>query len=223
MALMPRTTFSRPFGNKVVTPPAVEPVTLQEAKDHMRITDGDSDRFIIPLIREAREILEEYSSIAFINQTWKLTISYWPSGTDQWWSGTRELPITELYGGRAPIIIPRYPFQSITTMTVYDESSNSSVVDVADTFDLDTNSRRGELRLKSGSTWPVALRATNPIEIDYVAGFGATNEDVPAALRRAIRVLVAYLYEHRGSCGAAKAIKESGAGEIVRLYRDMNI
>lgn len=223
MALMPRTTYSRNFANKVVTAPAAEPVTLAEAKDHMRITDNDSDSFIHSLIIEARQMLEQISGIAFITQTWKLTIDHWPGYSDPWWNGVRQGYIGDLQGGHAVVPLPRYPLQEIDSITVYDEDSNPTSVVVADVFDVDVESLRGRLVLKTGATWPVALRRSNAIQINYTSGYGDSPTDVPEALKRAIRVMVAYMFKHRGTCGASRAYRESGAKEILTLYKDIRI
>jgi len=96
-------------------------------------------------------------------------------------------------GGAADIEIPRWPLQSITSCTVYDEDSNSTAVVVSSVFDVDTQSLPGRLSLQSGATWPVALRANNAIEIVYVAGYGDAAADVPADLRRAVKQLASAL------------------------------
>lgn len=223
MALRPRKTFSRTFGNKIVTAPAVEPVTLAEAKEHMRITDDDSNGFITALIVEARQVLEAITGVSFITQTWLLTIDNWPGASNSWWSGTREGAISDMFGGYAAVEMPRYPLQSITGINVYDEAGNATAVTVSDVFDVDTESRRGKIVLKSGASWPIALRPSNAIKVTYVAGYGDAAADVPAALKRAIRVMVAYMFEHRGTCGMTQAYNDSGARQIMTLYRDMEI
>lgn len=224
MALRPAKNITRSFGNKRVTPPAVEPVTLAQAKAHMRITDADSDSFIIPLIREAREILEQISGLALITQGWLLTIDNWPGGLGgPWWSGTRVGSINELYGGLATIELPCYPLQTVDSVTTYDQANLATVVNIANTFYVDTQSRRGRLALKSGAVWPTALRQISGVQIAYTAGYGDTHVAVPEPLKRAIRVMVMYLFEHRGNCGARDAYNKSGAAEILRLYRDVRI
>jgi hypothetical protein len=223
MALRPRKTFSRTFGNKLVTAPAVEPVTLDEAKEHMRITNNDSDGFIEALITEARQMLESISSVNFITQTWVLTIDNWPGAKDAWWGGIREGAISDLFGGYASVALPRYPLQSISGINVYDEAGNATAVTVADVFDVDTESRRGKIVLKSNAAWPVALRPSNAIKVTYVAGYGDAASDVPAALKRAVRSMVAYMFEHRGTCGMNQAYNDSGARQIMALYRDVEI
>ena len=60
---------------ELVSGPEIEPVTLAEAKRHLReyddVTTNDAD--ITALIQGAREWVEQYTARALIDQTWRLT------------------------------------------------------------------------------------------------------------------------------------------------------
>ena len=49
------------------TPPAVEPVTVAEAKAHLRVDISDDDTYIGTLITAAREWCEEYLDRSALN------------------------------------------------------------------------------------------------------------------------------------------------------------
>lgn len=213
-------------GNVLVTGPAVEPVNLYEMKDYLRISDTSEDRLIEDMIAGAREELEEASGLSLVNQQFRLTLDRWPGRGEQWWDGVREGSILEIYGPEraAYVGLPRYPLVQINSVTVFDEASNSSVVSVANTFDVDTQQRPGRMGLKFGAVWPIALRPTNAIQIVYTAGFGTSPDSVPAPLRRAVRVMAAYLYAHRGDgCEPSEAMLKSGAQAIVGRYKVVQI
>jgi hypothetical protein len=211
-------------GSVLVTGPAVEPVAAMELQDHLR-----ADNSILPvseandLIKEARQEIEDQSGIAMVNQTWRLSLDNWPNAQEQWWSGTVQASISQLYGPRGivgTVDLPRYPVGSVTSITVYDEASNPTTVNVGAVFDVDTYQRPARIRLKSGQTWPVALRPTNAIEIVYLAGYGANADAVPAPLKRAIKLMAAYMFSHRGDgCDMAEAFEKSGAAAIVGKYK----
>lgn len=211
-------------GSVLVTPPSIEPITASELQKHLRANES-----ILPaddayeLIAEARQEMEDRTGMAFINQTWRLSLDDWPNSQQQWWDGSVQSSISELYGPRGligTISLPRYPVGSITSMTVYDEDSNATSVTVGDVFDVDTYQRPARIRLKSGQTWPVALRPTNAIEILYVAGYGPNAASVPYAIKRAIKLLAAYMFAHRGDgCDANEAYQMSGAADIASRYR----
>lgn len=207
-------------GNRLVTAPAAEPVTAAELRTQLKRT-GDElpDAEAAGLIVEAREFIENYSGIALINQTWRLTLDNWPGYVEPWWDGVREMAISALSGG-APLTLefPRYPLSSVVSIKTYNEGDAETIVNIATTFNIDTERRPGRMRLKPGKTWPVAAREFNAIQIEYVAGFGATAGDVPASLRSAVLALAAYYYDHRGECEMTEAFLKSGAAESVRMH-----
>ena len=211
-------------GNVLVAGPAIEPVGPGELQEHLR---ADKSILSAPeandLIEEARQEIEDQSGLALINQTWRMSLDHWPGAQEPWWDGTVQASISQLYGPRAMIgtvDLPRYPLGSITSVTVFDEASNATSVTVGDVFDVDTYQMPGRLRLKSGQTWPIALRPTNGIEIVYVAGYGPTGASVPAPLKRAIKLMAGYMFAHRGDgCDSTEAFEKSGASKIVGKYK----
>lgn len=206
--------------------PASEPVTAAELRTHLGETstalpDADANA----LVSEARSEIENRSGIAFFTQTWKLALDRWPTGGEAWWDGVRDGAISELYGPgtQRTLEIPKWPLQSITSVTVYDEASNSSTVTVASVFDVDAYSVPGRMSLKRGQTWPVALRANNAIEIVFVAGYTLVAS-IPGTLKRAVKQLAAFNYAHRGDdCDPSDAYHASGAEGIMQQYRPARI
>jgi hypothetical protein len=215
-------------GNRLQTAPAAEPVTLDELKTHLRITGTDEDAYLTVLIAEARQEIEDATGIAFITQEWLLTLDRWPAAREDWWDGTREAHADVIYGGNrqnyASVVLPRYPLVTVDTVIVYPETGVGSTVTIADVFDVDTQSLRGRMTIKRGAAWPIALRANNAIEIAYTAGYGSTATAVPAPLKRAIRQMAAYMYEHRGDgCEPKDAYTHSGAKSVLDRYRSIEV
>lgn len=215
-------------GNRLQTAPEVEPITLTEVKTHLRITDDAEDLYLFGLIQECREEIEARTGVAFITQTWRLTLDQWPGGKEDWWDGTRECHIDEIYGGgnryASSVRLPRYPLINVTAVSTFAEDGTETAVTVADVFDIDTQSMRGRLTLKRGATWPAGLKANNAIQIDYTAGYGAAAVSVPPGLKRALRQMVAYSYEHRGDgCEPGDAYMKSGAKALMDQYRDVEV
>jgi len=207
-------------GSVVVTRPAVEPVTIDEIKESLVLSGSDQDIFLANCIAEAREYIEESTGIAMITQVWRLSLDDWPNGRAAWWDGTKTGAISELHDGRGGVALPAYPLQSVDTVTVYDEASNATVVNIATTFDVDTYQKPGRLALQDGATWPVALRNINAIQIEYTSGYGDAATDVPAPLKRAVSQMAAYLFEHRGDgCSPGDAYTDSGAAGMAGRYK----
>lgn len=226
MTLRPAIPLYQQRGSVLVTAPASEPVTASELRTHLRVDATElPDAEANGLIAEARQMIEDMVGLAFISQTWRLSIDRWPGGAEAWWDGVRQMAISELYAPNAmtSVSLPRWPLASITSVTVFDEDSNSQVVTVANTFDVDVYQVPGRLTLKRGSTWPIALRSNDAIQIVYVAGY-ANAAAVPAPLKRALKQLAAFLYTNRGdACEPANAMDKSGANDALSIYKPMRV
>lgn len=226
MTLRPAIPLYQQRGSVLVTAPASEPVTASELRSHLRadateLPDADANA----LIAEARQMIEDLTGVAFISQSWRLSLDLWPGGAEAWWDGVRQMAISELYAPNymTSVMLPRWPLASITSVTVFDEDSNSQAVTVANTFDVDIYQVPGRLTLKRGSTWPIALRANDAIQIIYVSGY-ANAAAVPAPMKRALKQLAAFLYTNRGdTCEPADAMQKSGAAGLFDTYRPMRL
>lgn len=207
-------------GSVLVTGPASEPVSAAELRLHLR-EDATNFPDAAAYVTDARQQIEEMTGAAFITQTWRLSLDRWPTGGEAWWDGVRDGSIADLSGGdaRRSIELPKWPLQSITSVTVYNEAGTPTVVNVTTLFDVDLFSRPGRMSLKRNQTWPVALRPTNAIEIVYVAGYTSADA-IPSPMRRAIKQLAGYVYAHRGDeCDAKEAFAASGAESLMATYK----
>ena len=200
-------------GHTRTVAPLTEPVTPTELRTFLREDPAEFPDDVADLyIAQAREYLEEMTGLAFIEQTWKMTLDNWPGYVEPWWDGVRQIAISELTGGAGKAVtLPRYPLIDVTDVTVYDEGDVNTVIAVSTVFVIDTQQKPGRLGLRSGQLWPIATRDMNAIEITYEAGFGADASEVPALLRGAVLDLAGYYYSHRGECDLAGAAAKSGA------------
>ncbi len=188
---------------KLKTAPTEEPATLAEAKLHLKVENTADDTLISDLISSARELCEKETGRAFITQTWQLFLDRFPFAPngDEWWDGTRDGAITNLYEAVRHIAIPKPPLVSVSHLITYGDDPDNN--DDPQTFDasnyfVDTVSEPGRLALRINSIWPVrVLRAANGIEVEFVAGYGAAAA-VPRDIKNAILITVAHLYENRG-------------------------
>jgi uncharacterized phiE125 gp8 family phage protein len=221
MSLRSPVQLTNARGSVIVTQPAIEPVTAAEFKSQVR-DDALTDAEALAWVTTARAYIEEMNNLAIITQTWRLALDRWPSGREKWWDGVRQGSRTELYGPSSfsDVPLPRYPLQSITSVTTFDTGNNATAVTVADVFNVDTYRTPGRLALRFGQTWPIALRETNAIVIDYAAGYGTAEDDVPAPIKQGILLMAASLYENRGDgCSTVDAYAMSGARGMVEIYR----
>ena len=165
----------------LTTPPPVEPLSLAEAKAHLRVTHSDDDIYISTLINSARSTVEQFCGLALIQQSWSVFYDSWPS------HGILNLPL-------APIL-------SITDLLIYGEDDVAAPIDHAHYF-LDAASKPCRLLLRQGRSVPMPGRRANGIEIKLVAGFGATAAAVPNQLKQALLLIIADWYASRGDVDA---------------------
>jgi uncharacterized phiE125 gp8 family phage protein len=186
----------------LITPPAIEPVLLDDAKAHLRIDADDDDALLVAAITAARVHVETLTRRCLIEQTWRVYLDQWPRRR-----------IVSL--GPAPLI-------SVESVTVYDAAGTPVVVDTED-YEVDAVSVPGRILLSAAV--PVATRQVNGIEIEVVAGYGASSVDVPGPLRQAIMMLVAHWYEHRGVAGHDRAgeIPPLGFEALIAPYRILSL
>lgn len=207
-------------GLRLVTPPAVEPITADELRAQLKIDStelGDTQAAL--LIASARGFLEEKTGLAFIEQTWQVVYDQWPGYNEPWWDGVRQTAITELWTGSARSLeLPRYPLISLDSCKTYDTASNETSSVIATVFNVDTISRPGRIAPKDGQMWPAVSRSMNGVILEFTAGFGATAADVPAALRTAVLILTAYFHDHQGECDMREATAKSGALDMMASY-----
>lgn len=164
------------------TAPASEPVTLQEAKDHLRINANDDDAYIKVLITAAREQAEDYLHRALINQTWKLYLSAFPFDT------RGEFP--------EAIIVPKPPLSSVTSITYTDTDGASQTVSSSD-YSVDTVSEEGRITPAWGETWPSSRAIPNAVIVTFVAGYGSGASSVPARIKQGMLLVIGDMFEHR--------------------------
>lgn len=191
----------------LVTPPAVEPVLLADAKQQARIDTTADDSLVTNLITGARQWAEKYTGRAFIAQTWQLAVDLSPGVAEQWWDGMRQGPVTGLDEVNY-ISLPRAPLQSVTSVQYFDNTDTATLWPSSNYF-VDTMREPGRIALRLGSVWPVPSRLTNGIVVTYVAGYGNSGANVPEPIKTAIRQLVAHWYEHRGDAATAASARGS--------------
>lgn len=201
--------------------PEVFVATLDEVKLRLGIDAFDYtwDSMLTSYIEVAQRWIEDSLGIEMIDSTWTLSLDCLPMRRGEWWDGVREGAITELHAAQNFIELPRWPLQSLTSITFFDDEDNGTVVPAA-TYYVDTATRPGRAVLRYGEVWPtVVLRPAAGIVAEFVAGYGDAAADVPEPLKEAVRLMVAFLFEHRGACDAPSAYTKSGAKTLADNYR----
>jgi uncharacterized phiE125 gp8 family phage protein len=160
------------------TAPAVEPVTLAEAKVQCRVDGTDEDAYISSLITAAREYVENVLDLSLITQVWEARYDCFPL-----WE----------------IILPRPPMQAATVTVVYrDEAgANNTITSAANAFQVDAYATPGRIYPLYEGVWPAVRGDENSVTVRWTAGYGASGASVPATVKSLIMLLVAHWYEMR--------------------------
>lgn len=175
---------------KRTTAPLIEPVTLQEAKDHLRVDHDDEDTLIGGLIAAAVAHFDGSGVLgrAMITQTW----AQWVPQSPAWvhWGDVLAC------GASNPVRLNVGPFQSLVSVEYYDTENALQTADLAD-FEIRLDGDFVTVQPKKNSVWPPAYLRQDAIKISYTAGYGDTAAEVPASVRHAILLTLAHWYEHR--------------------------
>ena len=186
----------------LITPPALEPLTLAEAKAHLRLDTTDEDDLVTSLIVSARHAVERETRRALITQSWRVILDAWPD------------PNT--------FRIPLAPFISLSAIRTFDVFNAAAVLGASAYFvDAQPAAARVQFTLQP----PNPGRAIAGIELDVVIGYGAAAASVPEPLRLAMRMLVARWFEARGdAAGDAGALQiPPVAAALLQPFRTLRL
>jgi len=159
----------------VTSGPAVEPVSLAEAKLHCKIDLTDDDALVSALIVTAARWCEARIGQQFITATRSLTLDGIPFGE---------------------ITLPYPPLQSVSSIT-YVDSAGTTQTWSSSLYDVDNKTKPGRVRPKWGEVWPSIREQMNAVTVTYTCGYGTASTDVPAAVKQAMLLLIGHWYENR--------------------------
>lgn len=177
------------------------PVSARALIDWARLDENDPT--VTPCLSIATSMVISYLKLDLLNRTWSLKFKEWPN------AGTymRDSISPNTLYARLIIELPNANLQSITSVRINNVLTTDYTV-------LDVN--------------PAAIQFTDiatydsdnyALEIDYIAGYGTNQNDVPMPIRDAILMTAAYISENRGGCSAGgSALEMSGAKMLLSPY-----
>ena len=189
------------MSSMITVAPSVEPVTLQEAKDHLEISDDLHDSKIELMIRSAREKAETITQRSLITRTVEHVRSAF---ADQ-------------------MCLPFAPLIDVSNIA-YIDSDGAPQTLATSIYDVDNRSHVGSVRLAYGESWPSVRPVYNAITITYTAGYGANAQDIPAPIRSAMLLMIGHLFEDREEVSHVKLYSvPMGARNLLAPYRMVTV
>lgn len=190
------------MATNLVTAPTVEPVSLEEAKTHLRVDVTADDVLIGALVAAARQQAETITRRALCTQTWDYYLDAFPNADHIW--------------------LPYPPLQSVTSIK-YTNEDDVEATFASSSYLVDAYGTPGRIRLKDGESWPGAtLRVVNGVAVRFVCGYGDPS-DVPAPIRSAMLLMVGHWYENREAATVGAVAREIpfGVDALLWPYRVM--
>jgi uncharacterized phiE125 gp8 family phage protein len=159
---------------QLVTAPTQEPVTLVEAKAHLRVDFADDDALITSLIAAARQAAETLTGRQLVTARWKQVFDCFP------WHA---------------ILLAKAPLQSIVSIEYLDMGAVLQTL-AAPMYTVDVACEPARVTPVFGQIWPISLPQIGSVSVTFDAGYGGPSL-VPDGIKAWIKIRVGSLYAHR--------------------------
>lgn len=163
-----------------LTEPVIEPVTVAEAKQHLRIDADftDDDLYIQSLITASRYYVENHTDRTLLRTQLQMKFDYFPV-----W----DIPLARPPVMSDPVVVQYTP----------SDAAMGYQLTAFTNFRTDRDSTPAVIRPQWNGTWPSTRGAENDVVITWWAGFGTTGADVPVPARHAMLLILAHWYRSR--------------------------
>lgn len=187
---------------KRYTEPAELPLTLDQAKLHLKIDDdiGDAelDEDVLDLVRDATAHIEGVLGRVLITQVWQNRIDRFPCA-----------------GGAIELALP--PVISVDRVDYIDVDGETRTL-APQCYELDAQSETAWLVPAYGYVWPEARDQVNAITVTFTAGYGGAAM-VPSDIRRALKLLIRHWFDNPSAVNVGGIVTDMPQGVDLLLYK----
>ena len=180
---------------QLVTPPTEEPVSLLEAKLHLRVDFDEDDMLIASLITAARQAAETLTGRQLTTARWRQVLDCFPGPS------LMGVPAGQAFTlpGHA-ILLAKAPVQSVVSINYLDMGSVNQTMPAL-TYTVDVACEPARITPVFGQIWPICLPQIGAVSVTFDAGYG-TAAQVPEGIKSWIKLRVGSLYAHREEVAA---------------------
>lgn len=179
------------YGLKLVTAATTDPVSLTEARRQLGLgeDDGGHDARLSSLITGATEYVQVATGRQFINATFDAYYDSFPGGND-------------------PILLPRSPLVSITSVKYAQTSDGVMTTWTSTNYAAVTSREPAECALAYSTNWTTDVRCIpEAVVVRFVAGYGSSATSVPVRAKQAILLLVNHWFDNGEAKELPKALQ----------------
>ncbi len=184
---------------RAVAAAAGDPITLAEAKAHLRVDEADEDDLVTRLIGAAVAKVEgpRGLGLAIMERQWALSLHTFPRS----------------------IVLPLGPVKAVNTITYVDPAGAQQTLDPAD-YHADLKGEPAEIEPAFGKSWPATRNQRGAVTVTFTAGY-SDAATVPDDLKTALLMTVAHLFENRETVHLGSGVTEipDTAKAILERYR----
>ena len=215
-----------PLVVQTVTPPAVEPVLLAEAKLHLKVDADDDDALISSFIVAARRLCAVKAKAEFVNTVFQLVDDAFP-----FTGGYLNRQVRQFYGNFAggtgmvypgvlalnsgSMTLPRGPVVSVQSIRYLDANGVLQTMDPSTYVVVPGNP--GRVGIAYGQVWPVTYPEIGAVTIEFTAGYGPDNTTAPENVKTAMKLLIGNWYTNRNSVivGATTSVLDQAVDALL--------
>lgn len=152
---------------QLITQPTAEPLSLSEAKLHLRVDTADDDTLIGALIAAARDYAEGLTHKQMVTARWKQVLDSFPGPSLMGVPYGRpfSLPGHAIYLERGPVL-------QVVSIQYLDMGGNVQTMPATD-YTVDYSSDPVRITPVFGKIWPIPLPQIGAVWVTFDAGFAA--------------------------------------------------
>jgi len=188
---------------QLLTPRVLQPLTLAEAKLHLRVDNTDEDDLIASLIVAATDAAEHYMGRAVLPQTWVQSLDAFADASVL--QTSYDLG-SATQGNTQKIALYMPPVTAITTITYLRASDGTQQTLASNAYKLaKANDYLATVEPVYGTSWPSVRQQSESVQITFVTGY-ADAASVPALIKSWVKMRLGALYQNRESWTVGRSL-----------------